>query len=308
MTTTHLRTLRLTKHLIGFYDGRVPGQTFAEGPNWVDDGALELGVCSYALVDGDEALVYDTHISVPHAAAVRAAVEGLGATRITVVLSHSHLDHIAGTEAFADCEIVANALTAARLAEHRPAIEAGTQSGPPPISPLVLPTRTFEGRTRLAVGSLAVDLVQFDIHSRDATVLHVPGEGLLLAGDTLEDTVTYVSEPEGLATHLDELERMRGLGAQRIYPNHGDPDVIAGGGYAETLITATQQYVEGLLRHARDARPGDADLRAFVAGPLAAGWLVYFEPYQRVHESNLAAVEALEPDQPSVVPTSRPMP
>ena len=293
MSTSHLRTLRLTDHLLGFYDGRVPGQTFADGPNWVDDGALELGVCSFALVDGADALIYDTHISVPHAAAVRAVVEGLGATRITVVLSHSHLDHIAGTEAFADCEIVSNALTAARLLEHREAIEAGTQSGPPAIAPLVLPTRMFEGRTRLEVGRLAVDLVQFDIHSRDATVLHVPDEGLLLAGDTLEDTVTYVSEPEGLARHLGELERMRGLGVQRIYPNHGDPDVIAEGGYAETLISATHEYVEGLLRHARDPRPQDSDLRAFVAGPLAAGWLVYFEPYQRVHESNLAAVEAL---------------
>jgi glyoxylase-like metal-dependent hydrolase (beta-lactamase superfamily II) len=291
--TSHLRTFRLTEHLIGFYDGRVPGQAFGDEPNWVDDGALELGVCSYALVDGDEALVYDTHISVPHAAALRAAVEGLGATRITVVLSHSHLDHIAGTEAFADCEVVSNALTAARLLEHREAIEAGTHSGPPAISPLVLPTQTFEGRTRLAVGRLAVDLVQFDIHSQDATVLHIPAEGVLLAGDTLEDTVTYVSEPEGLARHLDELERMRGLGGKRIYPNHGDPGVIAGGGYGETLITATQQYVEGLLRHGRDPRPGDADLRAFVAGPLAAGWLTYFEPYQRVHESNLAAVAAL---------------
>jgi glyoxylase-like metal-dependent hydrolase (beta-lactamase superfamily II) len=157
----------------------------------------------------------------------------------------------------------------------------------------VLPTQTFEGRTRLEVGGLAVDLVQFDIHSQDATVLHIPAEGVLLAGDTLEDTVTYVSEPEGLARHLDELERMRGLGGKRIYPNHGDPGVIAGGGYGETLITATQQYVEGLLRHGRDPRPGDADLRAFVAGPLAAGWLTYFEPYQRVHESNLAAVAAL---------------
>ncbi len=107
MVTEHLRTLRLTEHLIGFYDGRIPGQTFADGANWVDDGALELGVCSYALVDGADALVYDTHISVPHAAAVRAEVERLGATRITVVLSHSHLDHIAGTEAFAGCEIVA---------------------------------------------------------------------------------------------------------------------------------------------------------------------------------------------------------
>ena len=36
-------------------------------PNWVDQGALSLGIASYAIVDGGEALVYDTHVSVEHA-------------------------------------------------------------------------------------------------------------------------------------------------------------------------------------------------------------------------------------------------
>ena len=289
--TDHLRTLQLTDNLIGFYDGRVPGLRFMEAENWVDDGALELGVCSFAVVDGGEALVYDTHISVPHAAAVRRTLEALGATRITVLLSHSHLDHIAGTQAFADCEILANELTAARLGADRAAIEAGTQSGPPAIDPLVLPTATFDRSTRLAVGSLDVELEQFDIHSADGTVLRVASEGILLAGDTLEDTVTYVAEPGGLATHLVELERLRAYAAGcRIYPNHGTVEAIAGGGYGDTFITATEEYVAGLLRHARDPRPDDGDLRTFLAGPLAAGWVTYFAPYERVHASNLAAV------------------
>lgn len=287
----HLRTLHLTDHLVGFYDGRVPGHRFLEAENWVDDGALELGVCSYAVIDAGEALVYDTHISVPHAAAIRRELEALGAKRITVLLSHSHLDHIAGTEAFADCEILANELTAARLGDRRAAIEAGTASGPPAIDPLVMPTATFDTATHLEVGLLGVDLVQFDIHSRDGTVLRMASEGILLAGDTLEDTVTYVSEPEGLATHLTELERLRAFACGcRIYPNHGSVESIAGGGYADTFITATEEYVTGLLRHAHDPHPGDDDLRAFLAGPLAAGWVTYFAPYERVHASNLAAV------------------
>jgi cyclase len=289
--TDHLRTLRLTDNLVGFYDGRVPGLRFLPQDNWVDDGALELGTCSYAVIDAGEALVYDTHISVPHAAAIRQTLEGLGVTRIRVLLSHSHLDHIAGTEAFADCEILANELTAARMAAARAAIESGTQSGPPPIDPLILPTDTFDRTARLDVGGLVVDLEQFDIHSRDGTVLRIASEGILLAGDTLEDTVTYVSEPEGLPTHLEELERLRAYATGcRIYPNHGSVESLAGGGYAETLITATEEYVAALLRHAREPRAGDDDLQSFLAGPLAAGWVTYFAPYERVHASNLAAV------------------
>ncbi|MGB8813369.1 MAG: hypothetical protein WCC57_09295, partial [Paracoccaceae bacterium] len=61
--TSHLRILTPAENVLAFYDGRVEGHRFAEGPNWVDDGALSLGIASYAIFDGQEALVYDTHIS-----------------------------------------------------------------------------------------------------------------------------------------------------------------------------------------------------------------------------------------------------
>jgi glyoxylase-like metal-dependent hydrolase (beta-lactamase superfamily II) len=286
------RVIRLGDNLLAFYDGRLPGAEQDAADDWVQDGALSLGIASYAIVDAGEALVYDTHVSVEHAAFIRRTVEQLGAKRITVVLSHWHLDHVAGTEAFAGCEVVAGALTARLLAEHREAIEAGTHEGPPAINPLVLPTRVVDGPAVLRVGSTEVELLPFDIHSADATVLRLPRERLLLAGDTLEDTVTYVSEPEHLETHLEELARMRRLDVDRLLPNHGSPDVIERGGYEPTLIDATRRYIGDLLSHAREPRSGDDDLRAFVADQLAAGWLVYFAPYERVHLSNLEAVSA----------------
>ena len=113
MGIDHLRVLRPAPGVLAFYDGRVPGYRWAEDENWVDEGALELGIASFAIVDGAEALVYDTHVSVPHARAIREALAAEGVERFTVVLSHWHLDHIAGTEAFADCEVIANERTAA---------------------------------------------------------------------------------------------------------------------------------------------------------------------------------------------------
>ena len=56
---SHLRTLRPAPNVLAFYDGRVPGQRFLAGANWVDDGAISLGVASYAILDGDQALIYD---------------------------------------------------------------------------------------------------------------------------------------------------------------------------------------------------------------------------------------------------------
>lgn len=290
MSTAGMRTLRLGDNLLGFYDGRGPASASAPIDNWVYDGALSLGICSFAIVDGAEAIVYDTHVSVAHARMIRATLEQIGARSIRVVLSHWHLDHVAGTEAFADCEIIANRATAALMGEHRGAIETGTHEGPPAINPLILPTTLFEGRLRLETQNLQIELVEFDIHSRDATVIAFPHAELLLAGDTLEDTVTYVSEPDGLERHIAELDRLRALGAVRIFPNHGSCEIIEGGGYAYTLIDATQLYVRDLLRTANEPLERHADLRAFVSRQLADGSMTWFEPYERVHLSNLAAV------------------
>jgi glyoxylase-like metal-dependent hydrolase (beta-lactamase superfamily II) len=287
-----MRTLHPADGIVAFYDGRVDGYRFAEELNWVDDGALGLGIASYAIVDGDEALVYDTHVSVEHARFVRDTLEARGVTRIVVVLSHKHLDHIAGTEVFADCEIVATRLTAEALAAAKDAIEAGTQAGPPGIDPLVLPTRTFEDRMTLDVGRRRVELIHVDIHSDDAAVLWLADERVLLAGDTLEDTVTYISEPDGLDRHLAELDRLSALGPDRILPNHGDPDVIAAGGYPQGLIDATRDYLHVLERCAVEPELRATPLTKLIEADLQAGRLTYYAPYEEVHRENLGAVTA----------------
>ncbi|MSO41768.1 MAG: MBL fold metallo-hydrolase [Solirubrobacterales bacterium] len=289
-----MRVLSPAEGVLAFYDGRVEDNRFAPGPNWVDAGALSLGIASYAVVSGDQALVYDTHVSVEHARFIRRALEEQGVREFTVVLSHGHLDHIAGTAAFPDAEVIANERTAELVAANRAAIEAGTHEGPPGIDPLVLPTRTFSGREQLEVGGVQVELIQAEIHSDDATVLWLAEERLLLCGDTMEDTITYVTEPKRLQAHLDELDRLWELTPDRILPNHGDPEVIATGGYPRALIRATQQYIRMLERCREDASLRETSLRELVAGPLSAGWINYFEPYEAVHQENLESVLSAE--------------
>ncbi|WP_332118341.1 MBL fold metallo-hydrolase [Azorhizobium caulinodans] len=281
-----LRVLRPAPHVLAFYDGRVADtRLWSEAPNWLDDGAYALGIASYAIVEGAEALVYDTHISLPHARFIRRTLEEMGVRQMRVVLSHWHDDHVAGNEVFADCEILANALTAELLAEKRAKLE----SGDPPIRPLVLPNRTFSGEITLQVGVLPVTLRQMDIHSCDGTVALLP-DGLLLAGDTLEDPITYVDEPERLAIHLEGLAEMARWPLSRILPNHGSAEVIAAGGYQPDLIAAARHYVERLIAARTDPGLAARDLRAFVPEDFASGAISYFAPYEAVHRQNLAAV------------------
>jgi len=282
-----MKVLRPAPQVFAFYDGRIGGvRAYSDDSNWLDDGAYSLGVCSYAIVDGREALVYDPHISLPHARMVRQTLSDLGVTDIRVVLSHWHRDHIAGNEVFRDCEIIANVLTARALEEHRQSIE----SGDPPIKPLIFPTRMFEGMLGLRVGAVPVELRHVDIHSHDGTVMLLPRSGLLFAGDTLEDPVTYVAEPGRLAMHLEELRRMATWDIRRILPNHGAPDVIAAGGYDRGLLGATRLYVEKLLRVRSDPALAGEGLRTFAHEAFATGSISYFAPYETIHRRNVAAV------------------
>jgi cyclase len=290
--TAHLRVLHPARNIYAFYDGRVEGYRFAEGENWVDDGALSLGIASYAIVEGDDALVYDTHISVKHAAFIRKTLAEMGVKNYTVVLSHWHLDHVAGTAAFADCRIISNKRTFEHLTQRKSAIENGTSSGPPAIQPLILPTATFEGRMQLQLGSLLIDLIEANIHSDDATVLWLPSERILFAGDTLEDTVTYVGEPENFDIHLKDLDRLWELKPERILPNHGDPEIIALGGYEKTFIRANQQYIRMLKRCVAEPELRMKPLREIISAPLEAGWVNLFEPYEAIHRQNIDVVLA----------------
>jgi cyclase len=286
----HTRVLRPADGLYAFYDGRIEDYRFDDAPNWVDDGAIGLGIASYAVVSGDRALVYDTHTSIEHARFVRAALEEEGVESFTVVLSHWHLDHVAGTEVFRDCEVIASERTAELLESNAGAIESGELEGPPPIDPLIQPTRTYSERLELEVGEARVELIHVNIHSDDATVLWLPERRILLAGDTMEDTVTYVGEPESFDAHLRDLAKLRALGPQRILPNHGDPEAIAGGGYSAGLISATEQYIGVLCRLSEEPGLRELSLREIVAEPVEAGWINYHEPYDRVHRENVATV------------------
>jgi len=284
-----MRLVRPAPNVLGFYDGRVDGvRIWSDEPNWLDDGAYTLGICTYAIVDGSQALVYDTHISLPHARFIRKTLEEMGVTSIRVVLSHWHDDHIAGNEVFQDCEIIANRLTASALERGRADIEGGN----PPIKPLVLPNRTFDNSLSLMVGAIPIELRQVEIHSHDGTVLLMPDAGLLLAGDTLEDSVTYVSEPERLSEHLIELERMSRWHFDRILPNHGSLHAIEAGGYDRSLIAATEAYVRKLPSCRHDPDLAKQDLKTFGADMFATTAAEYFAPYEAVHRQNVEAVVA----------------
>jgi len=287
ISTSTLRILEPSPNILAFYDGRIAGKRLHSSKwNWLDDAAYKLGIASYAVVDGSEALVYDTSISLDHARLIRGYLERRGVTSIRVVLSHHHKDHVAGGAVFADCEVIAGRRTATALAEK----EVDYSQSDPPISSLIVPSTVFENELELRVGTIDIELRSLEIHSHDGVALLLPQSGQLLAGDALEDSATYVAEPERLEVHLNEIDRLSTWGIGRILPCHGDPERIALGGYDTSFIDATKQYTRKLLRCPDDEELTNLTLREFSKDSFEDGSLIYFEDYEAVHKDNVNSV------------------
>ena len=142
---------------------------------------------------------------------------------------------------------------------------------------------TGEVPPTLQVSATTVHALEFDIHAADHTLLWLPERRILLAADAVEDPITVVAEPDRVRTHLRELDRLEALDPEFILPAHGDPDVIAAGGYGVGIIEATRVYLTALL--AGDRRP----LHEILEGPLRNGWIHPHRAYEAVHEENLKA-------------------
>lgn len=300
--------VEINDHVLAFYDGRdIAGDPpFADNyNNWAYYGAMDLGLCSYVIYQGDTALIYDTMTVPEQAIWVRKYLEDRGIKHFTIALSHWHVDHVAGNEIYKDCDIIATRATYDALVKNKAAMEAGELLGPPAIKPLILPNVIFDKRLDFYVGDILVEMHHFNIHSPDGNVLYLPADKILFSGDTLEDTVTVVSESELAAgtifmTYMPELRRMLEMDIERIYPNHGSLEMIKGKGYPKTFITATINYLTRLVERSKDKDflEKNADLRTFIKDELDKGWVYYFDAYESVHKRNLQKVQKYYQDKP----------
>ncbi len=96
----------------------------------------------------------------------------LGVSDIEVVLSHWHTDHIAGNAVFADCMIIANPQTALAMVENERLLSQKTR----PSIRSCCRTGCSIRRLSIAYGTRRIELLQFDIHSADGTVVWLPAK------------------------------------------------------------------------------------------------------------------------------------
>jgi glyoxylase-like metal-dependent hydrolase (beta-lactamase superfamily II) len=295
----NMRVFEINDHLLAFYDGR-PAETAtpAGKADWADFGAMNVGVATYVIHRGELALVYDTYPSAQQARWVRDYLVKNGIRHFAVVNSHWHLDHVGGNAIYADVDRISTEKTLQRLTAEKASIEAGTEWGPPAIKPLVLPNIAISADTNYWVGDIKVELRPVNIHSEDGLVAYIPKDRILLAGDTLEDTLTFIAEPEQIPAQIANLLQMKRWNIDRILPNHGNPTVIASGGYRTTLIDATVDYLERMVAHAHDPDYLNGSMEDYVHDSISKGWVSPWWAYHEAQQANLAIVSKAYKDRP----------
>jgi glyoxylase-like metal-dependent hydrolase (beta-lactamase superfamily II) len=239
----------------------------------VPDGTW--GWSNAGLVTGDgEALLVDTLFDL---AMTREMLDGLEpVTRRhpirTVINTHANGDHWFGNELVAGAEIIASRPTAEEMAANGPSLIRGLLDQPGALGGFarhifapfdfdgITPTpatRTFDTTLDLDVGGTAVRLINLGpAHTAGDTVVFVPSERVLYAGDLLFIGGTPISWAGPLSHWIEACDRMTALEPALVVPGHGP--VIEPGRIAE--VRDYLEYVRGeaITRYNKGMSPQDA--------------------------------------------------
>jgi len=180
-----------------------------------------------------------------------------------LVYSHSHADHIAGGEIFADT---------ATVVSHERAKQRIVAEQVPTATPQV----TFSDRKILQLGGKQVELIYFGpSHSDNLIVMHFPAERTVFAVDIVAvKRLPYQDFPDAdLDGLIATLKGVEALEFDILAPGHG-----ALGGKAD--VGDHRRYVETLrdrVRAGMAAGKSVEELKQTVTMPEYAGWGMYKE-------------------------------
>lgn len=213
------------------------------------------GYNSIGVVSGDEACVVDPGLTPREVAAMGDALRAGGRRVTTVLLTHSHHDHIRGWDAFPGARVIAPAAVRDKEEEPRARILAGKArfderlEDPAPGFRYPQVDHAFEVETTFRVGRLEVEARYLPGHSNCTSVALVPALGALLTADYLvAPGLPYcrweVAPFERAQEELLELVRSRDV--EIVVPAHND--LIEGRAAIEEALRTELDYFAELRR------------------------------------------------------------
>ncbi len=230
------------------------------------------------VVIGDRSvLVVDAQATPQMAADVIARIRTITDKPIRhVVLSHYHAVRVLGASAYEDAEIIASDVTNG-LIEERGAADMASEIGRFPrlfrgrasIPGLTHPHLVFHDRMTLKLGKRRVEIIHIGrSHTAGDTIVWLPEEKVLFAGDTVEFGATPYCGDAHFTDWPATLEKLRALGAERLVPGRGRS--LIGRDEVEEGIAGTANFTADLFAIVKTGVAKKLPLHEIYAQAMAA--------------------------------------
>lgn len=234
--------------------------------------ATSYGSNAVAFFGEGATVLVDPFVSPVLAERLDALLRARAAAPVTyVVLTHHHTDHALGAGYFAakGAEVVAHGKAAARMAEEHPGLIAERRKDPEvahlfeSAAPYV-PSRIVSDTFLLEVRGLRLEVFHpGHAHTPGDLCVHVPGSGVLVAGDLVSTGYHPNLEDADVAGMRAALERLRLLPFRTLVPGHGPAGGREGVESQLRYLDTAEDVVRRALESGTEEDAGAALTRAF---------------------------------------------
>jgi glyoxylase-like metal-dependent hydrolase (beta-lactamase superfamily II) len=242
------------------------------------------------VVDGDQSMVVDTLYDLKLTRGMLDAMQAASPAAESIdVLFNTHVngDHCFGNQLFEGAEIIASKACAEEFeTESPPQLMIDMLKAAPQMGELggfftrcfskfdfegitmTPPTKTFEGRMDIRIGAKEIQFIEVGpCHTRGDSMVYIPGDRVLFAGDILFIEGTPIMWDGPMANWINALDMILDLDVETIVPGHG-PLTDKGGAEA---MKAYWQWVAAESRKCYDAgMPAAEAAREMLSGPYAS--------------------------------------
>ncbi len=185
------------------------------------------------LIRAGQACLLDPGISPDNLTEIKRFVADQDAEVKTVILTHAHWDHLLGAAWFPHARVVAHKHYLDVIKNHGGHLAQQVTAWwvPEAYGPLDLwtppePTTVFSHTMVLHIGDISLRLIHTPGHTVDHSVVYMPQERILWAGDLLSDRELPLVED--LNAYVRTLVTLAALDVRMLVPGHGTPAAEAG--------------------------------------------------------------------------------
>jgi glyoxylase-like metal-dependent hydrolase (beta-lactamase superfamily II) len=201
------------------------------------------------LINAGQVCLIDPGISPADCEEIISFVAKYGAEVTTVILTHAHWDHLLGAQYFPKAQVVANRCYLDVI--HKHSVHLAQQvfvwwtsvnndafdSWTPPN-----PSTVFMHSMEMRIGELSIRLLHTPGHTIDHSVVYLPQEKMLWAGDMLSDR--DVPLVEDINAYIKSLAMLDEMETNILVSGHGTPALQSG--EIQTRFDQDRDYVYAL--------------------------------------------------------------